>query len=1084
MTAIGANDRPTYTDAQRQAVLADGHTLLEAGAGSGKTTTLVGRILHAMGAEVVEGARVARPCALGEIAAITFTVAAATDLKAALRRRLHAEAARTGDRRWRRAAYEVDRARIGTIHGFCGGLLREFGLRAGLDPAFRISDAAESAQLRERAARAVVLRALRDGERDAQGLVFAWGPDAAIREVGRAMDAGDAAWRALDRWCDPAGARLDALRARTLELGGAWDDGRDAPSVRHAAAALRLAREARTRVERRLDEDGALDYDGLVDRARRLLRDDATVRAAVRRRLRLLLVDEFQDTDPAQRDLVYAICGVGGADVADAPALCVVGDPKQSIYGFRRADVTLWNAVAADMRRAGATMVPLDVNYRSRAPILGLVNATFGALMPPLDAAVEAPAHAVRYRALAAARALPGDDALVELLRLPADGTAEERRATEAWTIARRVREIVDGREPVVCDADEEPRAVSWGGVALLFRTASNVATYEAALRRLGVPCHARVGGGWHGTREVRDVVLLLRALLDARDDLAWLGLLRSPMVGLSDDALVRLRLEHPGRAFGEALEAELPGDDGPALRAAAAWVAELRALRDRVPNAVLTERALERTGYATYLLTQEGGDAALANVRKLVRVADGRPGESLAALVAHLEAQREAGVREGDAPLHTAGEDVVTLTTVHGAKGLEWPVVFLCDLERDPNAGRSDARLLFDEADGIALKPAADATDDEATADDDGVPGAYETLRRRAAERDLSEELRVWYVAATRARDRLVLCACDPALAKPARGAVPTAASWLLSRASVADDAFTYADAGTSWSGRVVVEVRDDVAETDPPRPPEPATLDDARDEDDDARALRRRIAAAPPVAPLFRRSATELMTLDRDADAHRRAYALGLRAPSSAAGTGAPRTGLDARTTGDVVHAVLEHEAAALAQDLDRILDREVTRRLGEEAAAALDPADRDRLRRLVDGARTHAAVARLTEADAEHELEYTWFARDAEGNVLGVFQGAMDLVARVDGALEALDFKTHRLRPGDEAAAAAHYDLQRDLYALALSDVVDRPAAFSFFFPETGGEVRDALDADALELARAAIVARLAAADGGEA
>jgi ATP-dependent exoDNAse (exonuclease V) beta subunit len=239
--------------------------------------------------------------------------------------------------------------------------------------------------------------------------------------------------------------------------------------------------------------------------------------------------------------------------------------------------------------------------------------------------------------------------------------------------------------------------------------------------------------------------------------------------------------------------------------------------------------------------------------------------------------------------------------------------------------------------------------------------------------------------------------------------------------------------------------------------------------------------------VSPLFRRSATEVMTLAKDPAEHRRSYLLGLRGvplapvpvPQGAAAGDAPAAppGLDARTTGDIVHAVMELDAEALERDLDAVLEREVTRRLGDEAAAGLPSAALARLRRLVEETRAHAAVARLLDGEAvEHELAFTWFPGPSGDGGATVLHGSMDLVARVGGTLEVLDFKTHRIRPGMEAATAATYDVQRDLYAVALAEVLEAPAAFSFFFPETGGEVRVPFAPDAVAAARAAIVARL--------
>jgi ATP-dependent exoDNAse (exonuclease V) beta subunit len=335
-----------YTDAQREAILAESHLLMEAGAGCGKTATLVGKVMHALGGGDLGGA--ADPCELEHIAAITFTEAAAADLKEALRRAFRGAA--RSDPRWRRRVYELERARIGTIHAFCAGLLREWGPRIGLDPGFRILDAVEGSLLRRDVVREVLFDVLRRGDVDAADLVAEY----TFREV-----AGMLAWAAsraadadavLRDWCPGGAPRLDELAARVSGGGLSWQP-HDPESVRHAATALRLAREVRVRSDRRLDREGALDFDSLIDRVLEAARAHPELVARFRSGLRWLFIDEFQDTDHPQKEIAYRLCALQDEPDAFAPRLCVVGDPKQSIYRFRGADISVWNEVAEDFAR-------------------------------------------------------------------------------------------------------------------------------------------------------------------------------------------------------------------------------------------------------------------------------------------------------------------------------------------------------------------------------------------------------------------------------------------------------------------------------------------------------------------------------------------------------------------------------------------------------------------------------------------------------------------------------------------------------------------------------------------------------------
>jgi hypothetical protein len=313
----------------------------------------------------------------------------------------------------------------------------------------------------------------------------------------------------------------------------------------------------------------------------------------------------------------------------------------------------------------------------------------------------------------------------------------------------------------------------------------------------------------------------------------------------------------------------------------------------------------------------------------------------------------------------------------------------------------------------------------------------------------------------------------------------------------------FTYAAGGQRWSGTVVSEV-EAYAAIEPALPPR---FSDIAAGGAHTASVERRVAPAGAVLPLFRRSATELMAFAKDQAEHRRSYLLGLRpSPFSRAASAGPEQGtghaaghehgsvpgnvpghapddvwLDARTTGDLVHTIMEYDADLVARDLDAILDRELTSRVGADAAAALVPEVRARLRRLIADAHAHPAVARLAAGEGvERELPFTW-CLDVDGDV-AVVHGAMDLVARVDGAFEILDFKTHRLAPGEESRAAADYDLQRDLYAAALHELAGTPSVFSLFFPETGGEVRTALEATAVAAARERVCAALRAVAAG--
>ncbi|MCL7972595.1 MAG: UvrD-helicase domain-containing protein, partial [marine benthic group bacterium] len=352
----------TWTAEQARAVTAAGDVLLSASAGTGKTTTVVGKILWLLGLEAGRSGDPPRPlpgcpepCRLDQIAAITFTEKAAYDLKGKLRAEIEASE-RADELRW-----EIDRASVGTIHGFCAELLREHALRLEIDPTFRVLDERETRVHQDELLRDVLREALAAAEPEARELVRRFkgmydgthqkGAIGNVREVMR-----DLRWhsRRYSKWVesDPTGdQRLDPelVWAIAGRLGLADEDetlrAHDETSLRVAAHLYRYAYRALARWLSWLEAENLRDFDSLILDARRLLTRPGTRAAleAVRSRYRILIIDEFQDTDAAQRDIAFAIAGlpVPGSSEPDPagkrPQLFLVGDPKQSIYGFRGA---------------------------------------------------------------------------------------------------------------------------------------------------------------------------------------------------------------------------------------------------------------------------------------------------------------------------------------------------------------------------------------------------------------------------------------------------------------------------------------------------------------------------------------------------------------------------------------------------------------------------------------------------------------------------------------------------------------------------------------------------------------------------
>src|SRR4051794_19213987 len=789
---------PAFTPEQRAAIRSRaGASLLAANAGSGKTAVMVERFAAAVREDEVP---------VGGILALTFTEKAAGEFAERLKRRL----AELGEAEHARA---VDAAWIGTIHGFCARVLRAQPLAAGLDPRFEVLDEPAASRVAAaayedalnawgRGADAIDLTAsygpaLRDLVLGAYGSLRARGHARPRLEIPAEKPAPDASALAAageaalaDLKLAGAGVRVSAARdaleaCRNIRGDGVPFPGELAPAelkrgakaleseaceaYREAWAAYRAgcgehhARSALQLIDRLLERFGAVyeaakaaraavDFEDLELRTRDLLADPAR-RARWAERFALIMVDEFQDTNGVQLEILEAL---------ERDNLFAVGDEFQSIYRFRHADVGIFRARAATL---GADRVRgLAVNFRSREELLDVLNATFapelGERFTPLRAGrVEtSPDGVTRLFDLApASGAAPvellitetkGWDELDERLGLSGGGDQPWRRA-EARLVAHRLREEVDaGRRA--------------GDCVVLVRATGSLRLLEQALEEQGLPTYVVGGRGYWSQEQVRDGVAYLSALANPRAEESLLAALSSPFCGVGTDALVLLA--DAGRARGGLWPAlrEVEGAEWPAvlpeaerarLVGFAHFFAAERAQAERLPAEVLLERAIVATGYDLAVLARTGGDRRLANLRKLMRLAreyESAEGRDLRGFLEFAATQDLREAREGEAALESEGLDAVRLMTIHRAKGLEFPVVCVADLGRLGSGVRERLLIGRDRSIGLKLAPIGGG---------ELVPAlAWQRLADEEVAEEAEEERRLFYVAMTRARERLIL--------------------------------------------------------------------------------------------------------------------------------------------------------------------------------------------------------------------------------------------------------------------------------------------------------------------------------------
>ena len=1011
------------TDSQWEAIrTVDRHLLVAAGAGTGKTSTVVGRILYLLGVEI-RGRTCEAPLGLRDIGAITYTNAAAADLKRKLRTELRAAGRRE-------LAYEVDAARIGTIHGFCGDILREFALRAGWSPSVRVLEETDGTALIAEAVHDAVLAALEERSVEELDALFASWPVATVE-----------GW--ISRLVGES-ARLDRIAAEREALG------------QLERSVVDLALLARAEVNRRLLEAGTVDFDRMIVWTRDLLARDPLVRHTLQRRLRTLIVDEFQDVDPVQREIAYLL-GDPGSGRRETTRLMLVGDPKQSIFRFRRADVTVWRGVEQDFAGRGhGQVVSLEDNFRSVEPVLAFVDATVGRV---LDTPIDGKGlrdFEVAYQPVQATRGLDGPGAsapaaavpAVELLFvMPEDGekpAAEEIRTAEGAAVARRARELHD-------------QGVAWRDIAVLLPAWTDTEIYESALRRAHVPTYALRGEGFHHRREVLDLILALETVRDPRDDRALLGFLRSPFVGLRDETLfdIARQADQPYWDYLHVAEVKEQG----LLDQARALLQEHVALRDRVPAGRLLESLLERSGYLAHLyVLGPAGEQAIANVRKFVGIARQSPEASLGDFLRTLREARDRGVREGDARLYGEGEDVLTITSIHSAKGLEWRVVFWCDLLRKAPGVSGDILVGRDR---IVLRDPERESKDQ--------PLHYRSLKQDEEAEQHAERKRLWYVAATRAKDRLILSGlCESRLAEQCPGGAITGELGGIRLEDGARVAYR-GQGGTEFHAIVrtcEVAARDalsadapDAAGAFQPRP------------------LPDLVPAVTARAGRTRHSATELMLYARCARRHWFRYVAGLREPPVER-SGPEYTSAIAR--GQVVHEVLE--LLEREDEIDPLLDAAIGRWQPDDPTPEAPERRQVRAELRAEVLATLGNPAYRALADqptARWELAFL--------AILGpdqVAEGKVDLVAIEGDRLAVLDVKTGS---GDEQTAqrkAEGYSLQRDTYVTALEHIGGTPVGrFAFQFSATGRQVSEEVADDVRQAAAVEIRRMMAEMGAGE-
>ena len=817
--------------------------------------------------------------------------------------------------------------------------------------------------------------------------------------------------------------------------------------------------------ERKKGSGTRLDFDDLQERCLQLLTtEDGRIARQLARQYRYVMVDEFQDTDLLQWELIQPLVAPDGKLAPDK--LFIVGDPKQSIYSFRDADVTVFEEVKQTIRAANrehrtceipfaeaedsklescmeerlGTLVMGD-NFRTLPVPVAFANMLFEQIIHPLAGEP----WQVSYDPLISRRPHPTCQGSVELI-LALPGNDEQERDNilrEADLIAMRIRQILSG-DLSIADGDQE-RPATTADIAILLRRRRFLPLYEQALRSLQIPFQVVGGLGFYQRQEVYDLANILRFLDNSNDDVALLGALRSPYFGLSDNGIFFLS-RCPGTRLATKLEEvqarldSLPAPDQKAAISASQLLRRWRQFADRHTLAELLHTILEDTGAWGFLSFGERGEQTIANIEKildLARTFEASGFSTLADFVAYINILISEEEKEGEAPLAENPRDVVQIMTIHASKGLEFPIVFVPDLDAPFNLKSGSAGLL-DPNLGIGL-----SVQDPEAAYHRKATFLRELINEDFSRKTRAEEKRLFYVAATRARDHLVLSGRLGEGDLPSEDSFDSAKdrlSWVklgleLSPEDLARGAKTFQHGGVEFVVPLLTDLQAIDLEASTSRPAEtsygPVLAYFQEESERDSKALLSpdlpslKTLARVQTPPSF--AATQLSLYEESPAEYYQRYILGVPAAGLAGEENKKRRGQ--LLFGELAHAALEEILAYPTQDRSKCVARLLLdANLADEGLQSRFQTELLNLLAVFEQSAFRREILAAQEAYAEQA--FTLKLKN------GYIHGIIDRICRdPQGGWHLIDYKTGPLKPEQRESEGRRYLRQLQIYALCL-------------------------------------------------
>ncbi len=874
--------------------------------------------------------------------------------------------------------------------------------------------------------------------------------------------------RAAQKWDDVL-ASLTALR-KSISTQGQKKNWDDIESIRAAMTSLRdiydehlkfLAEKSRFSLDEKLAASlpavhrlfdqtlleytrlkaDRLDFDDLEGLTAKLLTGHPEICTQLHSELRAVLVDEFQDTNDRQRQIVYALTGFSpqtqngtrtsaedaelknirvnprasrsASNESPAANLFIVGDGKQSIYRFRQADVTVFRQVQRDIHSAGGELIDLDLTFRAHNSLLTTLNS----LLSPILGETDDPArpYAVPFAPLRAYRQQPVRENIkhpfVEF-HLGLGDNAEEGRASAAQALAQRLREL------------HQNEGFAWGDMALLFRSSSAFESYENALEKADIPFVTVAGRGFYDRPEIRDLLNILAAIADPTDDLALVGLLRSPAFAIPDSEIYRLRIPEINREAREDREEKpkeflgvlrgLRGSMIPTHQRAYIILDELHSLAGRAPAAAILKRFLNLTHYRAILSSDKNGARMIRNVNKLLADAHRSRLVSLTDFLAYVQTLRDVGLREGEVPADASNAGAVQLMTVHKAKGLEFPLTVIADAAHQTHARAAHVQL-----------PTTNYQLLLNLRDDDLHATSWQLASRHEDALEDAEDNRLLYVAATRAKEKLLISGH----VKQKKDGTPSLSGW-LSRFSFLEmstpEAFPLNQPG-------LTAALYPFSQTDASDSPQPDSVSTGSPLPV-GEGLGVRADLITPLTPSL--PLTDDKSRARESDPPQRIW----RIVSTTKRPHAP-----AWLVGRLVHEAIRRWRFDELDEFLKPFALESGLTNEEEIRAAIQES-----RRLLERLRAHPLFNELDSAERHHEVPY--FSAEE--------RGIIDLLYRTDNDWTIMDFKTDELRSDVEAESAISqngYDRQLTRYARAIENQLQVKAKKRLVFLNVNGEVK---------------------------